>query len=81
MTITASCGHVVDDTDDLIRIRFGDSTCDAVDGYVPCVVYASYCKECAERAKTFKMQYLEDDVPDEWWYSTGYHKWQNEGKR
>jgi hypothetical protein len=73
-TVTASCGHVLEDGEDTVSVRNGHESCDAVDGFSACVEYHSYCPACAERAKSWDT-YLAPEVPDEWWYRVGYPAW------
>ena len=51
MTITASCGHVVQSADDLVSVEYASEVCDAVEGFLPATVYAVFCPECASAHK------------------------------
>ena len=73
-SITASCGHTLKDGEEIVPVRTGGESCDAVDGFQPCVEYHSFCPTCAELAKT-RDTYLRDDVPDDWWFNTGHAEW------
>lgn len=46
--IIASCGHEVLGVADVVPIRYGDTDCDAVDGFRRCVVHGSWCRVCAD---------------------------------
>jgi hypothetical protein len=47
MTIIASCGHeITADEMEECEVVYGDWSCDPIDGYQPCIVYALHCKEC-----------------------------------
>lgn len=70
-SIIASCGCKLVDGEETVQVRIGHETCDAVDGFYPCVGYHAYCPRCAEKAKAWDT-YLPDDVPDEWWFNEGY---------
>jgi hypothetical protein len=48
--IIANCGCRVDSVDDTVDMRIRHWSCDAVDGLIPCVIYAAYCRGCANRA-------------------------------
>ena len=52
MTITASCGHVVQSADDLVSVEYASEVCDAVEGFLPATVYAVFCPECASAQLT-----------------------------
>lgn len=45
--IQASCGHQVNDTDDLTEVEYECMECDAVDGFYKCLIKALWCKPCA----------------------------------
>lgn len=48
MTIFASCGHPIEDMDDLIHIEYDDETIDYDAGcFVPTLVTGVYCPKCA----------------------------------
>lgn len=46
-----SCGCRVSDFDEGAMIAYADETCDAVDGFIPCVVHAFMCHKCIDRIK------------------------------
>jgi len=48
--VIASCGHQCAET---VAVRYHDEVCDAVDGFIPCVVYAEFCPPCAEAARAW----------------------------
>lgn len=47
----ATCGHELPPYDHGVQVVYPDWTCDALYGFQRCVVYATYCKECADRRK------------------------------
>ena len=48
MSVFASCGHKVEDMDDLVHIEFDDEDIDHDAGcFVPVVVTGLYCPKCA----------------------------------
>lgn len=73
-SITASCGCTLKDDEEIVPVRLGGESCDAVDGFSASVSYHSYCPACAEKAKSWDV-YLADDVSDDWWFETGYRQW------
>jgi hypothetical protein len=64
--IIATCGHKVVNMDDIVDVRYRSEDCDAVEGFRPCVVYASYCKPCAEKLKS-DPDYIGTDEDEEAW--------------
>jgi hypothetical protein len=51
MSIIASCGCRLESSEDLVDVRYGDYTCDAIDGFSRCVAFAVYCRACADELK------------------------------
>ena len=62
-SITASCGHVLKDNEDIVPVRYRGEDCDPVDGFHPCTFYASFCPTCAARWKSEGLL-LSDNDPD-----------------
>lgn len=73
-SITASCGHTLKGDEEVVQVRYGAADCDAIDGLRPCVVYASFCPDCAKKARSWP-EYIPDGVEDDWWFETGYDEW------
>lgn len=65
-SIQASCGCKLADDEYVVDVMFGDETCDAVDGFRRCVVYASYCPACAARADAEGWLFHTEQQADEW---------------
>lgn len=55
----ASCHHEVDHHDDLVSVRYRDERYDC-DGVSHVVVYAEFCKQCADDLKK-TTDWLEND--------------------
>lgn len=53
-SITLSCGHVWNESmgpwQDL-DFSYETEDCDAVEGWIPCTVYGSYCPDCQKKLK------------------------------
>lgn len=65
-SITASCGHKVERSGDLVSVIYASEHCDAVDGFNPCIVYVEYCPKCAEKARAWP-EWFEDNEQAEAW--------------
>lgn len=63
MPIIASCGHEATETE---TVRYHSEHCDAVEGFVPCVVYAEYCSICAIKARTWPEYLPTNEAADNW---------------
>jgi hypothetical protein len=61
-SITASCGHVLADHENTVSVVYSDQTCDAIDGFSPCLVFAEFCPKCAEewKAKGWRFDTVKD---------------------
>ena len=64
--IRASCYHEVASSDELFDVRFRSWDCDAIEGYLPCVTYASYCIDCAARLELEGELITSDAEEDKW---------------
>ena len=69
MTVVASCGCTVASTDDVVAIRYSTEECYALEGFVPAVVSASYCKSCAEKASSWPEYITDDEAEEAFWRS------------
>jgi hypothetical protein len=47
--IVASCGCTVPEGQDTVQVEYDTESCDAVDGWGPCTVYASLCPACVPK--------------------------------
>lgn len=65
-SITASCGHKLADDEDTVSVWYADETCDAVDGFAPCTVYASFCPACATEWKEKGLLFADEAAADRW---------------
>lgn len=43
------CGHKLADGEECVPVWYPDETCDAVDGFKPCYVFAAFCPKCADQ--------------------------------
>lgn len=68
-SITASCGHVLTDGDEGREVRYSGETCDAVEGFKPCVHYAWFCTACADEARSWP-EFLPDEAAAEAFFTT-----------
>lgn len=66
--IIATCGHKLDDRGG-VDIRYASETCDAIEGFSPCVVYSHYCPECAEQARSWPEFIADDEAEAAFWAS------------
>jgi len=46
-SIQASCGHFLKDGEEIVDVRWRDTTCDPVTGFTNAVAYGSFCPTCA----------------------------------
>lgn len=58
--VEAHCGHEVDGYDQFVTVRFGGWSCDAVEGFLPCVEFYEYCPSCAISARA-RPDFLADE--------------------
>lgn len=42
--VIGTCGHVL--IEQGIAVEYHSETCDALEGYLPCIIYATYCAAC-----------------------------------
>jgi len=50
-SIRASCGHFLKDGEEIVDVRWKDTTCDPVTGFTNAVAYGSFCPTCAREWK------------------------------
>jgi hypothetical protein len=50
-SITASCGHVLGPDEEDVMVFYKDEDCDAVEGFHPVLISASFCQKCAAEWK------------------------------
>ena len=60
--IIATCGHKLG-PEGGVDIRYSSESCDAIDGFQPCVVYSHYCPPCAEEARNWP-EFIADDAAE-----------------
>ena len=60
--IVATCGHEVEDFDDLHHLAFRDTDRECK----PCISYGSYCKECAVYFENEGVTLSESEVENFW---------------
>lgn len=65
-TIRASCGHVLKDDEETVGVIYGGEDCDAVEGFVPCIHFASFCPACAEDAKAWPTWFPDVETAEAW---------------
>ena len=65
-SITASCGHKLEDGDEGQSIIYGGEDCDAVRGFSPCLFYAHFCTACAEQWRKDGLLFENDAVATQW---------------
>lgn len=64
--IIASCGHRLRDDEHSVSVRYKGVSCDAVDGFSNCVIYAEYCPKCAAELE-MQEHFLRNDAEADAW--------------
>jgi hypothetical protein len=65
-SITASCGHKVEEVEDMVDVIYSGEDCDAVTGFHPCLFYASFCPACAEDWRNKGWLFASEEEADAW---------------
>ena len=48
--IIATCGHQLTEAEGLgVSVKYDSETCDVIEGFIPCVVYAQLCLNCVPK--------------------------------
>lgn len=68
--ITASCGHKLTSEDEGEEVIYSGESCDAVDGFQPCVSYAWFCSPCAREARGWPEYLPSHEAADAWMATT-----------
>lgn len=63
-SITLSCGCVDKPPIDII---YGSADCDAVQGFLPCLVFAVYCEDCAQELRVEGIPIFDDEADGDIW--------------
>ena len=50
-----------------VQIIYGGEDCDAVDGFVPCLFFSTYCQECADKLRAEGIPMFDSEEEGDRW--------------